>query len=95
LSSIIYTVTCATFVPIVYFFYPEVYLGSRSHALNILLIDSQTAGRSLEEIDVVFVESKSIFDAVQVAKRLPRMHLSESVVEEKVGKAEHTEVAHA
>ena len=41
---------CATFVPIVYFLYPE------------------TAGKSLEEIDAIFTESKSIFETVQVAK---------------------------
>lgn len=57
--SIIYTVTCATFVPIVYFFYPE------------------TSGRSLEEIDAIFTESRSIFDAVAVAKRMPRVRLAE------------------
>lgn len=57
--SIIYTVTCASFVPIVYFFFPE------------------TAGRSLEEIDAIFAESRSIFDTVTVAKNMPRMRLTE------------------
>lgn len=63
--SIIYTVTCATFVPIVYFFYPE------------------TAGRSLEEIDAIFVESRSIFDTVKVAKRMPKMNLTDLMRGEK------------
>lgn len=64
--SIIYTVFCASFVPIVYFFYPE------------------TAGRSLEEIDAIFAESKSIFDTVKVAQRMPKMHLAELGYEKKV-----------
>lgn len=64
---------CATFVPIVYFFYPE------------------TAGRSLEEIDAIFTESKSIFDTVQVARRVPRMHLTELRDEEKVAYADYVE----
>ena len=74
LLSIIYTITCATFVPIVYFFYPE------------------TAGRSLEEIDAIFAESKSIFDTVQVARNMPRMHLTE-FAPEKLGNPELLEYA--
>ena len=73
--SIIYTVTCATFVPIVFFFYPE------------------TSGRALEEIDAIFAESKSIFDTVQVAKRMPRLHLAEKVKVEKAGHLEFVEDA--
>jgi hypothetical protein len=46
----------------------------------------ETAGRSLEEIDEIFAASKSIFDPVKVAKRLPRKHLSEFLVDE--GKVE-------
>jgi hypothetical protein len=42
----------------------------------------ETAGRSLEEIDEIFAASKSIFDPVKVAKRLPRKHLSEFLVDE-------------
>lgn len=57
--------TCASFVPIVYFFYPE------------------TAGRSLEEIDAIFLESKSIFDTVKVAQRMPRRNLTDMVRNEK------------
>lgn len=68
--SIIYTITCASFVPIVYFFYPE------------------TSGRSLEEIDAIFAESKSIFDTVQVAKQMPKMRLSELARGEKVANTE-------
>jgi uncharacterized membrane protein YgaE (UPF0421/DUF939 family) len=32
----------------------------------------ETAGRSLEEVDQIFVSSKSIWDSVWVARRLPR-----------------------
>ena len=42
----------------------------------------ETVGRSLEEIDEIFAASKSIFDPVRVAKRLPRKHLEEFLVEE-------------
>jgi hypothetical protein len=73
--SIIYTATCASFVPIIYFFFPE------------------TSGRSLEEIDAIFTESDSVFSAVQTAKKLPRMHLAELEVEDKIEKAEHDEAA--
>ena len=34
-------------------------------------------GRSLEEIDEIFAESKSIFDPVHVAKRLPHRNLAD------------------
>lgn len=50
----------------------------------------ETAGRSLEEIDGIFVEANSILDAVQVAKRMPRTHLADLGVE-KVGKVDHEE----
>ena len=35
----------------------------------------ETAGRSLEEVDQIFVSSTSIWDSVWVAKRLPRLGL--------------------
>ncbi|KAF2483998.1 MFS1 putative major facilitator superfamily transporter [Neohortaea acidophila] len=63
---IIYAVFCASFVPIVYFFYPE------------------TAGRSLEEIDAIFVEATSIWDVVSVAKKMPKHHLAEHKFDQKI-----------
>jgi hypothetical protein len=48
---------------------------------------------SLEEIDAIFTESDSVFSAVQTAKKLPRMHLAELEVEDKIEKAEHDEAA--
>lgn len=51
---IIFAVLNASFVPIVYFFFPE------------------TKGRSLEDIDIVFRHTTSIFDAVAVAKRMTK-----------------------
>ncbi|KAL5385838.1 hypothetical protein DPSP01_004616 [Paraphaeosphaeria sporulosa] len=70
---IIYTVLNATFVPMVYFFYPE------------------TAGRSLEELDAIFAQSKSIFDTVRVAKQMPKIHLKELGYEKKAADLEHME----
>lgn len=43
----------------------------------------ETAGRSLEEIDAIFESSKSIFDPVPVARKLPKRLLSEFACEEK------------
>ena len=42
----------------------------------------ETSGRSLEEIDEIFAASNNIFDPVKVAKRLPKKHLSEFLVDE-------------
>jgi MFS family permease len=61
---LVYCCLNATFVPLIYFFFPE------------------TSQRSLEEIDEIFESSTSIFDAVSVAKKLPRRHLAEFVQEE-------------
>ena len=72
-----YTVLNATFVPIIYWFFPE------------------TAGRELEELDAIFAQSKSIFDTVSVANRMPRMHLADAVDEapdKTTDSSEHVEV---
>ena len=57
---------------------------------------SETAGRSLEEIDAIFAESKSIFDPPRVARRLPKQHLVDLAVGDKVDglkqETEHVEV---
>lgn len=42
----------------------------------------ETAGRSLEEVDRIFVSSTSIWDSVWVAKRLPRLGLENNAQEE-------------
>jgi sugar porter (SP) family MFS transporter len=42
----------------------------------------ETAGRSLEEIDHIFASSKSIWDPVRIAKRLPRRRLAEALAED-------------
>jgi MFS family permease len=55
---IIYAVLNASFVPLVYFFFPE------------------TSGRSLEEMDTIFRESKSIFDVVKLSRQLPRLEVT-------------------
>lgn len=51
----------------------------------------ETAGRSLEEIDAIFTESKSIFDTVGVARRMPRTHLAELGYEKKID-TDHVDV---
>ncbi|PWY79012.1 MFS sugar transporter [Aspergillus eucalypticola CBS 122712] len=53
----------------------------------------ETNGRSLEEIDEIFLQSKSVFDPPRLARTLPRMHLAEvvddpeEVADAKVGKS--------
>lgn len=42
----------------------------------------ETAGRSLEELDEIFASSKSIFDPVSVAQRLPHRGLTDYLTEE-------------
>ncbi|KAF9889534.1 hypothetical protein FE257_007244 [Aspergillus nanangensis] len=39
----------------------------------------ETNGRTLEEIDEIFLQSKGILDPPRVARRLPKMHLAEVV----------------
>ncbi|KAF2098694.1 general substrate transporter [Rhizodiscina lignyota] len=46
----------------------------------------ETKGRSLEEIDEIFTQSRNIFDPVKVAKRLPHKHLADFVREDVEGK---------
>ncbi|PYH43897.1 putative MFS sugar transporter, partial [Aspergillus saccharolyticus JOP 1030-1] len=41
----------------------------------------ETNGRSLEEIDEIFLQSKSVLDPPRLARTLPRMHLAEGVDE--------------
>ncbi|KAI3293272.1 hypothetical protein DTO002I6_4923 [Penicillium roqueforti] len=37
----------------------------------------ETSGRSLEEIDEIFLQSRSIFDPPRIARSLPRMHVAD------------------
>lgn len=53
----------------------------------------ETAGRSLEEIDEIFLASNSIFDTVNVAKGLPKHEHRELYAEEE-GKESSSQVAH-
>lgn len=47
--------------------------------LGVFFFWPETAGRTLEEVDNIFLESKTIFDPVRVAKRMPRnIHLQVS-----------------
>ncbi|KAJ5801966.1 uncharacterized protein N7503_004416 [Penicillium pulvis] len=38
----------------------------------------ETNGRSLEEIDEIFIQSKSIFDPPRIARSMPRLHVAET-----------------
>lgn len=57
----------------------------------------ETAGRSLEEIDAIFLENKTVFDCVGVAKRMPRTSLADMPLQragdEKREKTRYAEVA--
>lgn len=55
----------------------------------------ETNGRSLEEIDEIFVASKSIFDPVRKAQELPRRYLTEFISDPKPENAIHLEDASA
>jgi hypothetical protein len=46
-----------------------------SDSANLILANTFRPGRSLEEIDEIFVQSKSILDTVAVARRLPHKPL--------------------
>ncbi len=48
----------------------------------IFFLFPETAGRSLEEMDEIFAASKSIFDPVRVARKLPHRHLDEFLRQE-------------
>ncbi|KAJ5820614.1 hypothetical protein N7474_006205 [Penicillium riverlandense] len=69
-------------------------------ALNALFVPiiyfffPETSGRSLEEIDQIFESSTSIFDAVAVAKKLPKRHLAEYLQEEKGSEIVIPEASH-
>ncbi|OZJ05384.1 hypothetical protein BZG36_01976 [Bifiguratus adelaidae] len=43
---------------------------------SVYFLFPETNGRTLEEVDEIFLQSNSIFDSVKVANNLPRQHLS-------------------
>jgi hypothetical protein len=49
----------------------------------------ETRGRNLEEIDLIFMNSKTIFDPVRIARTLPKAHLAEQM-EASAGKGQET-----
>lgn len=52
--------------------YNVVYAATSAAGVAVIyLFYPETRGRSLEEIDQIFIQSKSIFDPVRVAKKLP------------------------
>ena len=61
----------------------------------VFLFFPETAGRSLEEIDEIFAQSKSIWDPVKVAKSLPKRHLVDVVEKHPETKPETSHVEHS
>ncbi|KAK4869593.1 hypothetical protein LT330_005975 [Penicillium expansum] len=60
---------------------------------TIYFFSPETAGRSLEEIDEIFLSSNSIFDTVTVAKELPK-HEHREVCADEEGKETSSEAVH-
>jgi hypothetical protein len=60
-----------------------IYAATNAAAVPIVyFLFPETNNRSLEELDEIFAPSKSIFDTVRVAKRLPKRRLSTFLEEE-------------
>ena len=51
----------------------------------------ETKGRSLEEIDEIFLQSENIFDPPRVARKLPHLRLAQVLSNAKLGENEHKE----
>ena len=45
---------------------------------TVYFLFPETNGRTLEEIDEIFLQSRSIFDPPRIARSLPRMHVAEA-----------------
>jgi hypothetical protein len=48
----------------------------------------ETKGRTLEEVDEIFIQSKTMFDPVKVARKLPFQEVMEAQTEGKSAEAE-------
>lgn len=59
--------------------------GNVANPAGVYFFFPETNGRHLEEVDEIFLQSKSIFDTVSVARHLPRAtgHFGQTL-EEKV-----------
>jgi len=100
---IVYAVLNASFVVLLFIFFPETAgrqmqlagwcYGRRADAHIMQFC------RSLEEIDAIFVESKTIFDPPRVARRLPRQYLADITFDAEIvaakEKVDHVERAEA
>jgi hypothetical protein len=56
--------------------------------LGVYFFWPETSGRHLEEVDRIFLNSKSIFDTVRVSRNMPRHDQMDSAVKEKNSTAE-------
>jgi len=75
-TYLFFAVLNAIFFPILYFFYPETYVHNQ-HPLRQgvpMLTPTYSAGRTLEEIDLIFAKGYlEKMSYVKAAKELPRM----------------------
>jgi MFS family permease len=70
-NFIIAEVTPTGFDSIGWKYYLIYFCISAAGAIIFILFYPETKGRSLEEIDEIFIQSKSVFDTVRVAKEMP------------------------
>lgn len=47
-------------------------LSQLTRCIGVFFFFPETSGRHLEEVDMIFTQSKNVFDTVSVAKKLPR-----------------------
>lgn len=100
---IVFAAINASAIPVVYFFYPESMYFASNLCIGNTVSDERAyfanfrsaSGRSLEEIDEIFTTSKSIFDPVKVAKRLPRKQLTDHLVEDGKVESDATRIENA
>jgi hypothetical protein len=76
-TYIIYAIFNACFVPIIYFFL-------RMFFLLLELIVAETAGRSLEDLDVIFAAGGN---PVKVEKAMPKTHINHNEARKALGLA--------
>ena len=73
-TYLLFAVLNAIFLPILYFFYPETYIPLPPQISFYFTDHPHRAGRSLEEIDLIFAKGYlEKMNYVKAAKELPRM----------------------
>ena len=90
-SFVIAEVTPIGFNAISYRYFIIFAVFNAAIGLAVYFCFPETKGRSLEEIDEIFLQSKSIFDPPRVARRLPHLRLAEVLSDAKLAPEEHEE----